>query len=431
MVSPDATTTEASENFSEESEKMVHNGSLAPSQEKKEQRTRKQKKEQRAQKQKKGQQAQARAQAQKEQPPPPSPTPSEQPPPPSPTPSVPISNKTVAAKRHREEENDGTPELPSTKKKSTSHHSDEVPKKEQRAQKQKKEQRAQKQKKRQQAQKQKEQPPPPSPSPTPSAPTSNKTVAAKPPREEENNGTPVLPSNKKKSIAQHSDKVPASLQKSSKKSLRVWGAEDELALLNGLLDFSKGDKAFNINMNAAYTHIRKTTHIECTNKQFDNKFRRLRTKFLSLKKNMGGNDSLNRTNQVALYKLCKKLWGGQDEGEDGLKVQKTMGNAMVECGDLYSQMCKEWDDKLKKMKNNVVKELKESQSKKMAMIEPSFWNTRADMMAGVEKIEELEEKWHKQLRAEMKDILRRLKLLRKECVICLDGLGEPMCSCTS
>lgn len=98
-------------------------------------------------------------------------------------------------------------------------------------------------------------------------------------------------------------------------------------------------------------------------------------------------------------------------------------------------MCEEWGDMLNEMKSNVVKMLKESQAKKRVMIEGYFLNTRAGIHSGrwvqmlsEEKFEALEEKWHKQQIVEMKAILGRLILLREECEMCLEGLGETVCS---
>ena len=84
---------------------------------------------------------------------------------------------------------------------------------------------------------------------------------------------------------------------------------------------------------------------------------------------------------------------------------------------------------LNEMKNNVVNILKESQAKKRAMIEGYFLNTRDgihsgrwDPISSKDKVEALEEKWHKKQIVEVK----ALKLLQEECEMCLEGLGEPV-----
>jgi hypothetical protein len=384
----------------------------------------------------------------------------------------------------------------------------------------------------QQEEQKKEQQPPPSPSPSPSSLISNKTAATKTsvkrPREE-NDGTPETPSTKKKTTAhtaQNSDEVPAkekkkaqkknvaesistpsSPQKSGKKSLQVWNPKDELAFLNGLLAFIKGGKGFPKNMSPVYDYIRDTMDIQYSNKQFRDKLRRLKAKFQSLMENMGVNNySFKSTDEAAMYKLCKELWGGEDEGDDEHrhnaetvgkastngkdkkkkkklpveaeeldeektkygedqgeeeeegqdepKRNKTMSNTLVKsnAGDveqiskeLYSQIREERDDMVNEVKNTVANILKESQAKKKAMLEGYLLNTRADhvqllygdLMTGIHsgrrapvlsrvKAEALEEKWRKQQIMEMKAFSARLDLLQEECEMCLESLGEPV-----
>lgn len=372
------------------------------------------------------------------------------------------------------------------------------------------------------------------PSPSPSALISNKTAAtkasAKRPRKEENDGIPELPSTKKKATthtAQLSDEVPAKErkkaqkqnvaesispiswpQKSGKKAPQVWNSKDELTFLNELLSFTKGGKGFPKNMSPAYDHVRSVMGIQYSNKQLRDKLRRLKAKFQSLVENMGANNySYKNEDEANMYKLCKQLWGGEDESDDGddehrpnvetvgkqsmngtekkkkkkppidaeednqekakygedqeeeeegqdeLKRNKTVTNASVESSggdveritrELYSQIREERDEMMNELKSSVVKILEESQAKKRAMIEGYFSNSRADhvqhpyssLMTGIHsgrpvpllnrvKAEALEEKWRKQQIVEMKAFLGRLDLLQEECEMCLEELGEP------
>lgn len=373
------------------------------------------------------------------------------------------------------------------------------------------------------------------PSPSPSALISNKTAAtkasAKRPRKEENDGIPELPSTKKKATAhtaQLSDEIPAkerkkaqkqnvsenisptsSLQKSGKKAPQVWNSKDELAFLNGLLSFTKGGKGFPKNMSPAYDHVRSMMDIQYSNKQFRDKLRRLKTRFQSLVENMEANNyTFKNTDEATMYKLCKQLWGGEEESDDGddehrpnvetvgkasmngtekkkkkkqlpveaeeddrektkcgedqeeeeegqeePKRNKTVTNDPVESSggdveritrELYSQIREERNEMVNELKNTVVKILDESQAKKKAMIEGYFLNTRADhvqlpfssLTTGIHsgrpvpvlnrvKAEALEEKWRKQQIVEMKAFLGRLDLLQEECEMCLEELGEP------
>ncbi|CAN0886215.1 Probable transcription factor At4g01260 [Linum grandiflorum] len=116
---------------------------------------------------------------------------------------------------------------------------------------------------------------------------------------------------------------------SSKKMLfqRIWGDEDEIALLNGLLEFSKrGLNPFK-KMADLYDLVKKSLTIDISRTQLRRKATRLKNKF---EKNANGEDGegkrFSNQHDQRCFDLSKKIWGSSNRKEKGNNSSGNVAN---------------------------------------------------------------------------------------------------------
>ncbi|CAN1224117.1 Probable transcription factor At4g01260 [Linum grandiflorum] len=188
---------------------------------------------------------------------------------------------------------------------------------------------------------------------------------------------------------------------SSKKPLfqRIWGDEDEIALLNGLLEFSKrGADPFK-QIGDLYNLVKKSLTIDISMSQLKEKAARLKKKF---EKNAKGKDgegkSFNKQHDQRCFDLSKKIWGSEAssrviESRNAPKsTQKEKGNSSSNGNGM----------------NGVANHEKEIKGNKE--IEDIVMKKGLDMVEG-SKREELEKRWKDVHVATLKLFVKQSKLM--------------------
>ncbi|KAJ0254671.1 transcription factor [Hirschfeldia incana] len=122
----------------------------------------------------------------------------------------------------------------------------------------------------------------------------------------------------------------------SKKSFhRLWTEEDEIAVLQGMIDFKKdtGNSPYE-DTNSYYDYIKKSISFEVSKNQFMDKLRGLKRKYMGKEK-----PSFTRPHEQKSYRLCKYIWG-----PDGMGLE----SAVKSNGNVSKKKSKKVDDSVKK-----------------------------------------------------------------------------------
>ncbi|CAN8245141.1 unnamed protein product [Cochlearia groenlandica] len=100
-------------------------------------------------------------------------------------------------------------------------------------------------------------------------------------------------------------KKPAAFQ-------RLWTEEDEIAVLQGMIDFKEETgKSFYEDTNCYYDFIKKSISFEVSKNQFMDKLRSLKKKYMGKEK-----PSFNKPHEQKSFKLSKFIWGPDGLGLD-------------------------------------------------------------------------------------------------------------------
>lgn len=141
--------------------------------------------------------------------------------------------------------------------------------------------------------------------------------------------------------AKKAKKKPESPVKNSKddpkKSLfqRLWSEDDEIALLNGMIEYSSKKKSDPVaDLNAFLAFIKENLHVDVTRTQLQDKIRRLRKKYENnkSKEKDGKGRTFAKSHEQKAYELSKLVWGtdvGKDHGgENGVGSPRANGSAV-------------------------------------------------------------------------------------------------------
>ncbi|XP_030528884.1 probable transcription factor At1g11510 [Rhodamnia argentea] len=131
---------------------------------------------------------------------------------------------------------------------------------------------------------------------------------------------------KKKDVAEN-----GSLQKpgeESKKPMfhRIWGDDDEVALLQGMIDFrEKKGVDPTANTNAFHHYVKKSLGQEFTASQLANKIRVLKKKYSNNegKGKDGGDRAFSKPHEEKVFQLSKKIWGFNKSNDAGGRGEQT------------------------------------------------------------------------------------------------------------
>ncbi|CAN7111540.1 unnamed protein product [Brassica rapa subsp. narinosa] len=136
--------------------------------------------------------------------------------------------------------------------------------------------------------------------------------ATKPGTKRPSEGTSKEANSKRAKIGEDSKK-PAAFQ-------RLWTEDDEIAVLQGMIDFKKdtGNSPYD-DTNAYYDYIKKSISFEVSKNQFMDKLRSLKKKYMGKEK-----PSFTKPHDQKSYRLCKSIWGpeGMVLESNGKKTKK-------------------------------------------------------------------------------------------------------------
>ncbi|KAK3041898.1 hypothetical protein RJ639_002180 [Escallonia herrerae] len=99
---------------------------------------------------------------------------------------------------------------------------------------------------------------------------------------------------------------------------RVWGEDDEIAVLKGMIEYraKKGADPVADHMNAFYGFIKKSLHFDCSKTQLADKVRRLKNKYVNnaRKEKKGKGRTFSKAHEQKTYEISKDIWGKEGNG---------------------------------------------------------------------------------------------------------------------
>lgn len=109
-------------------------------------------------------------------------------------------------------------------------------------------------------------------------------------------------------------------EKKSNLFQRLWSEEDEIAVLEGMIEYTSKKKADPVSdLSAFHDFIKEKLHIDASRTQLQDKIRRLKKKYENNKsKEKEGEDKIfSKPHEHKSYDLSKRIWGNQNIKENG------------------------------------------------------------------------------------------------------------------
>ncbi|XP_038882180.1 probable transcription factor At1g61730 [Benincasa hispida] len=255
---------------------------------------------------------------------------------------------------------------------------------------------------------------------------------------------------KKSSEADADDGVVAeddskkSVDESKKLFQRLWSEDDEIAILNGIIEYSakKGaDPA--LDMNAFHDFIKKSLHVDVTRVQLVDKVRRLRKKYRNNvdRGKKGADPTFSKAHDRKGFELSKKIWGGEGiirtsvveqpkPNANGTPKKNQRGNTSKSLASLKVELlpspeAPKEDDKMKVDDSEAPSGCMDGfvafeRSLGAVGLPESFLKPGLELI-GQSKRTELEEEWKKLHLAELELFLKRTELIRDQTKLILDA----------
>ncbi|KAF8029980.1 hypothetical protein BT93_E2413 [Corymbia citriodora subsp. variegata] len=223
---------------------------------------------------------------------------------------------------------------------------------------------------------------------------------------------------------------------------RIWGDGDELALLQGMIDFreKRGMDPF-ANANAFHHYVKKSLGQEFSDSQLANKIRVLKKKYSNNEgKGKDGEDrAFSKPHEQKVFELSKKIWGASKNGDVGgsgeqTPVSKANGTAKkskaaAAAGKIVPAAKLKMDTPLERPKENG--QLMPSDPGSMLSCDKMFQISGISLdqdflkegweMVDKSTKEELKERWRKVHAAEMRVLAERATLIRDQTNIFLEA----------
>ncbi|KAG2307944.1 hypothetical protein Bca4012_083100 [Brassica carinata] len=144
---------------------------------------------------------------------------------------------------------------------------------------------------------------------------SNKVeTSSKPETKKRSSDTDEGKAKRVKRVSRDDDKTSTGVEETKKNSFqRVWTEEDEVAVLQGIIDFKNetGSSPYD-DKNALYDLVKKSVSFDVTKTQFMEKIRALKKKFensLGRGKKKGRDPSFTKAHDRKVFDLAKLVWG--------------------------------------------------------------------------------------------------------------------------
>ncbi|XP_052203468.1 probable transcription factor At4g00390 [Diospyros lotus] len=219
----------------------------------------------------------------------------------------------------------------------------------------------------------------------------------------------------------------------SKKQLfqRVWSEDDEIAILNGMIEYMTKKGADPVaDQNAFHDFIKKSLHVDVSKTQLLDKIRRLKKKYKNnANKGKNGQDrTFAKAHEQKSYELSKKIWGDTVNGV-GVDSTKVNGKARKSKDQIAAVALANVDELASP---DHVKEGTKAESEQNAMkpwsrtndelsLEEKMVKNGLRLITGPKKLE-LEEKSKKVIVHEVEHYLKQLDLLREQTKVVLEAM---------
>ncbi|XP_023544486.1 STOREKEEPER protein-like [Cucurbita pepo subsp. pepo] len=240
------------------------------------------------------------------------------------------------------------------------------------------------------------------------------------------------------------DDSKKSVDESKKLFQRLWSEDDEIAILNGIIDYTakKGaDPA--LDMNAFHDFIKKSLHVDVTRAQLVDKIRRLKKKYRNNvdRGKKGADPTFSKPHEQKGFELSKKIWGGEGitrtpvveqpkSNANGTPKKNQRGSSTKTLASLKAELlpspdAPKDDDKMKIDDNQAPSGCMDGfvafeRSLGAAGFPESFLKPGLNLI-GQSKRTELEEEWKKLHLAELELFLKRTDLIRDQAKLILDA----------
>uniref|UniRef100_A0A6N2KMB6 Glabrous enhancer-binding protein-like DBD domain-containing protein n=1 Tax=Salix viminalis TaxID=40686 RepID=A0A6N2KMB6_SALVM len=216
----------------------------------------------------------------------------------------------------------------------------------------------------------------------------------------------------------------------SKKQLfqRLWTADDEIALLLGIIDFTE-KKGYDPSkdMNAFYDFIKKSLHFDVSMTQLKDKISRLKKKFENhVKGKTGENKTFSKPHDQKGFDLSKSIWGSEgsikangrkyESGNTLNNNNKTGNGKQLEASNPELGMDVREEDRVEVEMgrgSSVKSVLMFDSSVSVGRMEDYIVRMGLNFVHGTEK-EKMEEEWRKLHVAELELFLKRNELIREQ-----------------
>lgn len=218
---------------------------------------------------------------------------------------------------------------------------------------------------------------------------------------------------------------------------RLWNQEDEIAILNGLIEFrSKKGMDPSVDTNAFYEFVKDTIQADVSKNQLMEKIKRLKKKYkINAQKAVGGDHVFAKPHDKITFELAKKIWGTSGynnklDKDDGIKCDGTL--AQSNGGYKDKGQVVEKNDEDVEMEKNQAEEFWSNHSslneslRLMKCMAVSEWivNTTKRILPLIEKsrVKELEDRWRKLHLEEFALFLHKIELVQEQGKAILDSL---------
>ncbi|XP_059661274.1 probable transcription factor At1g11510 [Cornus florida] len=220
---------------------------------------------------------------------------------------------------------------------------------------------------------------------------------------------------------------------------RLWSEEDEIAVLNGMIEYTAKKRADPLaDMNAFHNFIKNKLHIDVSKAQLSEKVRRLKKKYENnaSKGKKGGERNITKPHEQKAYELSKRIWGGEansigvvspkvnekEKKNQNLKSSRAAPSPILDANsDPEVQNGEAKVDGEQKAKPARLFQFSKSID---SSLEDEIIRDGLELIGGSKRLE-LEEKW-KQLRVEEVELyLKRVELVREQTKHVLAVLKSP------
>ncbi|XP_050381982.1 STOREKEEPER protein-like [Argentina anserina] len=235
---------------------------------------------------------------------------------------------------------------------------------------------------------------------------------------------------------------------------RLWGEEDEIAILQGMIDFkAKKDTDPSANMGAFHEYLKNNLKADVSKNQLTDKARRLKKKYQT-NADKGEEAVFAKAHELKSFELSKRIWGVEADGaDDGGKSGKKKPRKSVKAGNNNNNSSTVLalpvvDSGEKSARNNVEKKAGVSVANGGVKAEPEeFWSkypylsdslrvgscpskwegmervvSQGVPSIGSSKAKGLDERWRKLQVLEMELAVNKLDLMHQQAKLALEAM---------